>query len=45
MSSSNKIKTLETFSNQPLEINFSKILTSCKNVDQFKKLKRIGEGN
>lgn len=44
MNSSKDIKILETFTDKSMKIDLSQILINSKNVDEFKKINRIGEG-
>lgn len=44
MSSSNDVQVLETFTDRPVTVHQSSLLANCKSVDQFKKVKLIGEG-
>lgn len=44
MSSSNDVHVLQTFTGQPVSLDLSRLLAGCKTVEQFKKVKRIGEG-
>lgn len=47
MSSSNDVQVLETFTDQPITVDLSRLRASVgiKSVEQqFKKIKRIGEG-
>ena len=41
---SKDIKILNTFTDHQMRIDLTKLLSNCKDVEQFKRIKRIGEG-